>query len=215
MANKPGDSILAAIQEQSDIAKDIVAWFDEIYGIYVQGEINNHLYQMISFERCPDEYLDYFMYEKGFSTHKSMTPNSKRDVLRNWKFIHENRLSQRGLEMYLKSIFQVDLVTSGWQHVSWKKRFIQTQNSIYGFPNAESLSSAFQEGDTMTYLYSPDFVESDRLDIQLSAHNAYTDSLLDYAFEICRYELAKTCSYKNLLINIVDEHYNIMKTQTI
>ena len=154
----------------------------------------------ISFERCPDTYLDFFLYDKGFSTHPDLSAESKRCILRNWQHIYDFRSSLSGVSKYLECITEESVTIVSI--VNPKKRFIQTNSKAFGFPNSDSVASFGTSSDYLTYLYSPEYEVIDEMEITLGNQTAYTDLLTDYIFEILKYELPRSNSDHKLKVTL-------------
>lgn len=202
MNNKPSHSIFSGVLTDSPVAADITAWFDEIYERYCTS-ISHNMYNLISFERCPDNLLDFFLFDKGFSTHVNLSAEAKRCILRNWEFIHHYRMTDGSIKKYLECILQVDVTLTSTYNP--KKQFLQPNSTRFGFPNQASLNSFNTSNDLMVYIYSTDYEVEDILDIQLSATNTYTADLTDYVFEVLKFELPNTNFSHKLRVNLLDE----------
>lgn len=201
MLHKPGHSIYEGVSTDSEVAADIIAWFDEIYEANIP-KINNKLYNLNSFERCDNSFLDYFLFDKGFSTHVDLSAAAKRCILRNWEYITKFRFTDGSLKKYLECVLQVNItLTSTYGK---RRQFLQPDSSIFGFPSQDTLSSLNTNNDRMVYIYSTEYSVVDTLTITLLETNTYTALLTDYIFEILKFELHST-DYSNILrVTLVD-----------
>jgi hypothetical protein len=212
MLHKPGHSIYEGVLTDSAAATDIVAWFDEIYERNVPP-INNTLYRLTSFERCPDNVLDYFLFDKGFSTHVELSAEAKRCILRNWEFITKHRFTDASIKLYLECILEVSvtMVSTYGQ----RRQFLQANSTRFGFPNQASLDSLNTPNDLMVYIYSTEYSVLDTLEITLSSVNEYTALLTDYLFEVIKFELPSADYSNNLEITIKDDLGAIISVKTL
>ena len=212
MLHKPSHSIYEGVLKDSEVATDIAAWFDEIYQRNVVP-INNTLYSLTSFERCPDNLLDYFLFEKGFGTHVDLSADAKRCILRNWEFITKRRFTDASIKQYLECILQVTITMVSTY--GKRRQFLQPNSSRFGFPNQASLDSFETANDLMVYIYSTEYSVEDTLEITLSSTNAYTAGLTDYIFEVLKFELHSADYSNNLEITLRNEVSSIIAVKTL
>ena len=212
MLHKPSHSIYEGVLKDSEAATDIVAWFDEIYERNITP-INMLLYSLISFEKCPDSMLDYFLFEKGFSTHADLSADAKRCILRNWESIIRYRFTDASIKQYLECILQVTVTMVSVY--GQRRQFLQPNSSRFGFPNQASLDSFDTANDLMVYIYSTEYAVLDTLEITLSSTDAYTALLTDYIFEVLKFELHSTDYSNSIEITLKNELSAVIAVKTL
>jgi len=202
--NKPSKSLYRGFRDSNVVTQDVLAWFDDIYECFVEKRINRELAKFASYKTVEPAYVDYFLYDKGFSTHPNLSYAAKISVLDNWKEIYNYRFTTKGIKSYMDSLSQ-QATTVTITLDSARKDFIQPNNTLFGFPNQAMIDSIGTSTDNMTYLYSTDYTYTDTIQINFPVLDVYLDSIKEYLIGLLEFELPRvndSQKWKVILYNV-------------
>lgn len=188
--NRPSRSLHQPFRESNQVTSDILAWFDDIYECFVEKKINKELIKFSRYKTVESQYLDYFLYDKGFSTHPNLSDSSKLSILDNWREIYNYRYTTRGIKRYIDSITEQECTVTITLDPD-RRDFLQPNSTLFGFPNQEMLDSIGTSNEVMSYLYRTDYLYTDTIQINFPLLNPYLDSIKDYIIGLMEFELPR------------------------
>lgn len=193
MNRKPSEDIPKIIADQHPVYRSILDWLDDIWVDGVWPEIDR-MYDLLSYRRVDDRFLDLFLYDKGFSTSSSLTADMKRCILDNWNEIYRKRHTISGFKLYFGCMLtdlEIDFLGTRINN------FIQDNSTIFSFGNAEMLATVNDPDgknnppNLMTYLYHPSYEKDLYLHLMYESTPLETKDLLDYVFNLIPLEFPK------------------------
>ena len=183
MANRlPSEEIPGIIRNSNYVFDGICKWLDSIWVEGVFPEIDK-LYNFLDYRTIDDQYLDYLLYDKGFSTSAALTADMKRCILSKWIDIYRLRHTPAGFTLYFGCMLTgLNIDFTGSRILN----FITDNSTMFGFGNAAMLATVNDTNgknnppNLMTYLYHPSYTSAINLFLSYDDSIYTTSDLLEY-----------------------------------